>query len=264
MKDRKLNFKYQALFGLIFISSFLILITSLVQLQFSQDNLILKNKNLNQIFLLISVCSLILMTQIYFYLIFRKAENTSELTEKQPIIRFKYEKKYWRNFKKKEFIKNAILSVIKIVLFGLPINFFLYHLLNQGEIKILIIFLMLFVIALIPIIVYFFRKYYLNVRNQLFSEKYEVKIFKTGLTINNAYYPYDQYVNIFLQFRLIDVKKLELNNCNCLKFIARKTKSLYSIEGPRIKVESKTKILIPIPQNVNRDKVIEKILERIK
>lgn len=193
---------------------------------------------------------------IYSNLKYRVTKNTALLHSTKPLVQWNYKKLYWEKFKRKEYQKKAKKYFLKISIIWTAIGGFVYLLYRIAPIEVstlLVLFILIFTIPLVPFTIGQFIR---EIKNQLFQENYEVKIYINGLTINRVYKPFNHYLDNDTNLKLMNVEKINLYNTDCLKFIVKK--QFYSPPsgdggdfGSVIRRE--INILVPIPENQEMD-----------
>lgn len=266
MLNKELHPIVQVLLTLLFVSFLMIFLISFIMTYFPNgdfDEINTKYKLELQLTMVIS--SLGSMFFIYSNLRYRVKKNAAELNETTPIIHWNYEKLYWRKFKTKEYQKKGLLYLLKIALIWMPIGFFVFFLFKVTNPMVSIILVALILIFTIPMIPFTLGRFFNDLKNQLFQKKYEIKIYKNGLTVNEIYYPYNHWIDNENNLRLIDVQELNLYNTRCLKFIAKKV--FYSPPTPDggdsgSVIRRTVNTFIPIPKNQDID--LHKIKKELK
>lgn len=218
----------------------------------SDDFVEIQNQYEFELILTMAVSSLASMYILYFFPINMKKYNAAELVETVPIVQWNYDKLYWKNFKRKELQKKGFLYCLKILLILIPVVIVLCFI-YQSEPMVSIMLLPIILICIIPMIPFTVGRFYNEVRNQLFQNQYEVKIFKQGLSINEVYYPYNQFLSRNDRFRLINIEKKNVYSIDCLKFSI--CKWFYSGDDSVSELSRKTSILIPFPKKQDVDLV---------
>lgn len=178
----------------------------------------IRNNYKYTLYFIIVISSLGFMLTLYYLIRNMHFKIAAKLEEKEPIFQWNYEKQYWGKIKSKELKKNVLLYLLKISLIWIPIVSLLFYIKTE-EPMVSFILSSLILVFTIPIIPFTLWKFIKNIRNQFFQKKYEVKIFKLGLTINEVYYPYRYYINSDNNLILFDIEETS----NCFKFISKKT-----------------------------------------
>ncbi|MEN7550423.1 hypothetical protein AAG747_21065 [Rapidithrix thailandica] len=257
MKNKELHPLLQVFLTLLFVALLMMFFVSFgIEYLPSNDFDKIRKKYGIELHLAMVISSLSAMFFIYFNLRFRVNKSRARLYETEPIFHWNYETRYWQSFKTKEFQKKGLLYFLKILLIWVPIGSFLFFLYKEVEPMVSIVLLLLILILTIPMIPFTLGKFIHQLKNQLFQNKYEVKIYKNGLTINEAYYPYNHYLNSNNNLRLVDIEKLNLYNTSCLKFVVKK--AFYSPASPDgggfgSVIKRTAHIFIPIPKNQDID-----------
>lgn len=188
------------------------------------------------------ICALCSMCILYFMFRNMRNKNAAKLHEDTPIYYWTYNKYYWEGIKAKEIKKEVLLHLAKLLLIWIPIGFFLYFIWFEEQI-VSIILMFYIIVFTIPIIPFTTGEFIRRVTSQFFQDKYEVRIFMRGLTINNMYYPYRSNGNVKIILENIE----EINGS--WKFKAEKRFYSYvSGDGDSgTKIRRAISICVPIP-----------------
>ena len=217
-----------------------------------------------ELHLAITLSFLAFMLIIYSILNYNAKKNRARLNESIPIIHWKYENSYWENFKGKEYKKKGLFYLLRILSIWAPITIVLFFIFKT-EPLVSIILILLISIFTIPMIPFTLGKFISELRINKFQKKYEVKIYKNGLTINETYHPFNNYLNRDNGLRLVNIEKLNLYSTNCLRF--QIVKRFYSSPTPSggdfgSVINRNINIHIPIPKNQDID--LDEIKKKIK
>ncbi len=186
---------------------------------------------------------------ILYYLI-KGVQNTPELTESDPIISWSYEKSYWERIKIIEIRKKVLLYLFKTLSIWIPVSAFIIFLLDEVNGVLSTILTLYALIFTLPAIPFTLGKFIKEINCQFFKNRYDVKIYTRGLTINDVYFPFTT--------TLLAIKQVN----GCLKFtIEKQFRSMNpGVAGgavPSLTIRS-SYIYIPIPEhesvNLNRIK----------
>lgn len=203
-----------------------------------------RNNYYIELYFVVIICALCSMCILYSMIRSMRNKNASKLHEKTPICYWTYKKNYWEGIKAKELKKEVLLHLVKLLLIWIPIGFILSFIWFEEQMVSIIIMLYIMVFT-VPIIPFTTGELMRKVNNQFYQEKYEVKIFMCGLTINKMFYPYRSYRNVTIILEDIE----EINGS--WKFKAEKRFYSRDSEGSDSGTEIRraVSICIPIPQN---------------
>ncbi|WP_324027837.1 hypothetical protein QSV08_07790 [Maribacter sp. BPC-D8] len=265
MNSKELHPILQVLIILLFVSLLMLFFISFAIIYFSNGdfNEIKNNYKLELQLTMVFSC-LASMFIIYSNLNYRVKKNKASLNEVNPIIHWKYKTPYWKKFKKKEYQKKGLFYLLKISLIWIPISATLFFI-SKTESMLSIILILLILILIIPMIPFTLGKFISELKNQVFEKTYEVKVYKQGLTINEIYYPFNQYQDIDNGIRLVKIEKLNLYSTNCLSFkVEKRFYSPPTSDGGDSGsiINRNVDINIPIPKNQDID--LDKIKKQLK
>ncbi|MEN7548769.1 hypothetical protein AAG747_12685 [Rapidithrix thailandica] len=253
MKNNELHPLLQVFLVLLFVSFFTMFFVAFgIKYLPSNDFNTFRTKYEVALHLVMALSAVSVMLFIYFNLRNRANKNRARRYENTPLFHWHYETLYWQSFKAKEFKKKGFFYFLKILLIWVPIGSFLFFLYKVADPMLSIILALFILILTIPILPFTLGTFIHELKNQLFQNKYEVKIYKNGLSINEAYYPYNHYINSNHNLRLLEVEKLNLYGTSCLKFVIKKT--FYSSPSPDggdfgSVMKRTSHLFIPIPKN---------------
>lgn len=194
-----------------------------------------------------------------FYYILKRSHRKSIITlaETSPFVQWSYSEFYWRNFKDKEFREKGLVYVVKLLLNWCPIVALLL-VVAAAEPVVAIIVSIYLLIYTVPLIPFTLGEFLREMKNQLFQDEFDVKIYKNGLTINDVYCLYNHCYSKGNNVKLVKIEKLSLYSTDCIKFTARK--QFYS--SPTLDggdsgslINRSTNKLIPIPKNCEKDMI---------
>ena len=171
------------------------------------------------------------------------------------ILKFKYNKNDWLEFKKKEYYPKILKHYLILLTVYIPILIVILFIKEEDESFALIITHVL-VIFSIPILLIIERKFIKELINNLSSKGYIVYIYKKGIKINNWYFPYNHYINSQNNITLHDIKVIEKDKNKYLQFES-KQKMYLNASGPddnSSRKKTKWNILkVPITNYINID-----------
>lgn len=147
----------------------------------------------------------------------RVRNNTPKLLEDKYLVELVYKKDKWLSFKKEEYNKKKKKINRANLYFIVPILVFLLLLLIMELLVGLIMtyFFLFFYVAIKSVIHKAFKEEYFN-NIEFKAEQYIVKIYRTGLVVNNWYCPYNKYLK---NGSLITLKEVNLIDDNEVKYL---------------------------------------------
>lgn len=171
--------------------------------------------------------------------------------ENKYILKLNYTKSDWLHFKRKEYISKIVSHYIKIWVLLIPIVIGLFFIYKEGKMVALALTNLVLVISL-PLICITEQKFLKEIANNLYASEFEVKIYRSGIKINKWYFPYNHYIDSETNIKLTDIRIINENELEYLKF-KRIKKFYYPDEYGNPRMTRTNSIKIPITKNISID-----------
>ncbi len=179
-----------------------------------------------------------------------------------PILELKYNKNEWLAYKEKEFtVKKKKRKKRNLLMFMCV--FFLLVILYLSEPTVCIVLINLTGMLFMPIQIITSKEISKEINNNINCDKYLVKIYSSGLTINKCYYPYNHhYMTYNNSLKLVNLELIEENGCKLLKFSVEAQVFIPTYDGVSFDEKKIKTINIPLPKNqeINFTKIKKQLI----